>query len=526
MVEATTIPGMADAARAEGERRAGAFWLVLARTAAVLTAAVSLTWVALVNGQPFFHPDTVAYVRGPDVAIMKLFGERFATPWAHLQSSAVVERNALAPSAAPKVASYNDDEVLGGRSIYYGFLTYLGELAGGFWLTVLVQGLAVALLVDITLRALKIDSLGAYGLVMAVIVLVTPAPFFVSLLLPDIWAGVAIGAVAALFALPGRLTWPDVAALAAMIAFGALAHNSIPLVLIAMMAVGGLLWVVRRRIAVDPRLGLAVCAGALAVAFTGGLAFNLMVQHSVGKPPLMPPFLTARVIQDGPGARFIRERCATQRFEVCRYAARLPMPADDFLWGMTPQNGVFETAGHDGRRALGEEQTRFALAAAAAYPLQQAQASLKNTLAQLGDTELSDFTYKPSVRASLSGDLPAEHLGQLRASRAYHEAWPLKMLQALQTGALLLALLAAAWMVAHPRQTLTVEQDEDQNAAILMALLIVAGVLANGAVCGILSSLYGRYQARVVWCLPLAALALAYVRPQSLRVIWRNRRWV
>jgi hypothetical protein len=525
MVEATAIPGMADAARARSERGAGTVWMVLARTVAVLAAAVSLTWVALVNGQPFFHPDTVAYVRGPDVAIMKLFGERFATPWARLQSSAVVERNALAPKAAPKVASYNDDEVLGGRSIYYGFLAYLGELAGGFWLTVLVQGLAVALLVEVTLRALRIQSLGVYALVMAVIVTVTPAPFFVSLLLPDIWAGVAIGAVATLFALPRRLTRFDVAALAAMIVFGALAHNSIPPVLIAMMLGGGILWALLRRTAADPRLGLAVCAAALVVALAGGLAFNAMVKHSVGKPPLLPPFLTARVIQDGTGLRFIRERCATQPFEVCRYAARLPMPADDFLWGMTPKNGVFETASHDSRRALGDEQTRFAIAAATAYPLQQATASLKNTLAQLGDTELSDFTYKPSVAASLVGDLPAEHQGELRASRAFHQAWPLRMLQGLQTGALLLALLAAVWMIAHPRQTVTVEEDENQTAALLFAMLVVVGVLANGAVCGILSSLFGRYQARVMWDLPLAALALAYVRPQGLRILWRNRRW-
>ena len=519
MVETTAIPAMESDA---GQGRIWAFWLASSRALAVVAASLCLTWVALANGQPFFHPDTVAYVRGPDVAVMKLFGERFATPWARLQPIAATERQAMAGNSAPKVATYNDDEVLAGRSIYYGFLTYLGELTGGFWLTVLIQGLAVALLVEITLRALSIESVGAYALVMAVIVLVTPAPFFVSLLMPDIWAGVAIGAAAALFALPHRLGWLDIAALAAMIAFGALAHNSIPLVLIAMMAAGGLVWVLQRGAAADPRLGLAVCAGALALTLAGGLAFNLMVERSVGKPPLMPPFLTARVIDDGPGARFIREHCARQPFEVCRYAARLPMPTDDFLWGMTPKNGVFETASHDSRRALGEEQVRFALAAVTAYPLQQAQASLKNTIAQLSTTDLSDLTYKPSVRASLAGNLPAEHLSQLRASRAWREALPLKLLQMLQTLALLTALSAAVWMTAHPRQTLTVEQDEDQSAAIAFTLLVVAGVFANAAVCGVLASLYGRYQARVVWCLPLAAMALAYVRPRSLRVIWRK----
>jgi hypothetical protein len=48
-------------------------------------------------------------------------------------------------------------------------------------------------------------------------------------------------------------------------------------------------------------------------------------------------------------------------------------------------------------------------------------------------------------------------------------------------------------------------------AAVLLFGLVLVGVLANGVVCGVLSTLYGRYEARVVWALPLAACALALV---------------
>ena len=38
-------------------------------------------WVALVNGQPLFHPDSSAYVRGPDFAVVYFLGDKFATAW-------------------------------------------------------------------------------------------------------------------------------------------------------------------------------------------------------------------------------------------------------------------------------------------------------------------------------------------------------------------------------------------------------------------------------------------------------------
>ena len=147
------------------------------RILAVLLAAAALCWAALINGQPFFHPDSIGYVRGPDVAVMKLAGEKYATAWAKFDPGSVDQRHAATPPAV-RTASYNDSEVLAGRSIYYGVLAYLGAVTGGFWLTVFVQGLAVAWLVEILLRAVGARGLRSYAAVMAVIVLLTPAPFF------------------------------------------------------------------------------------------------------------------------------------------------------------------------------------------------------------------------------------------------------------------------------------------------------------------------------------------------------------
>jgi hypothetical protein len=475
------------------------------RALAVLIGAASLCWAALVNGQPFFHPDSIGYVRGPDVAVMKLVGARFATPWATFDPGSVDQRHETVAPAA-RTASYNDNEVMAGRSIYYGVLAYLGALAGGFWLTVFVQGLAVAWLTEVILRGLAITSLRAYAGVTAMLAIATPAPFFVGFLMPDIWAGVGIGAAAAVFALAGRLKPLDVAALGAMIVFAALAHTSVAPVLLALMAAGGGWRLLRRTAAPDPRMGLAACALALVATVAGNLAFSAMVQHTAGRPPVMPPFLSARLVADGTGTRFARERCAGA-FVVCRYADRFPMGVDDFLWGAAPGSGVFETASSADRRVLGAEQTRFALAVVRAYPLEQAVASARNAALQTVATDLSDFNYKPSLRASLTARMPPAPAAALRGSLAYREAWPLGRLWALQSAVVVVSLGMAAWLAMRtPRRT---AGEAETSPALLLFGLIVVGVLANGVVCGALSTLYGRYGARVIWTLPLAAGALA-----------------
>ena len=482
-------------------------WL---RPAAVLLAAVVMMWAALVNGQPFFTPDTQAYVRGPDVAVVKLLGARFASPWAAQEPPGAHVAAAKPGQAAQH--SYDDKEVMAGRSIYYGALAYLGQLTGGFWLTVFVQGLAVAWLAEMALRASGQRRLGDYAAAMAVLAFATPAPFFVADLMPDIWSGVAIGSMALLFAAPKRLTRLDLVALAAMTAFAAMAHNSHVLIIAGVMACGSLAWLIQRRTAPDPRPALALGVLAIGCAVAGTLLFSAMVKHSVGAPPITPPFLSARVVADGPGRLYVAEHCHDRPFAVCAFADRLAgTDTDGFLWDENPKTGVFAIASPAQRRALATEQTRFALASTLAHPWLQAQASAKNVALQLVQTDLEDFDYKPSVLASLRADLPPSHRARLDASLAAHRGWPIGPLWAEQAVVIWLSLGVIAWSLLA-RGVATPER-------VRFALLCGAGVAANTVACGVLSDLYGRYQARCIWVLPLAAamLALPLLRRAGLR---------
>jgi hypothetical protein len=490
---------------------------ILARAAAVALAALALCWAAVLNGQPFFHPDTLGYVRGPDVAIMKLLGPRFASPWALLDPAAAVGRPSHAASGPGAAPGSGDKEVLAGRSIYYGVLADLGARTGGFWLTIAVQALAVAWLVEILLRSLEIGGLRTYAGVMAALTLLTPAPFFAGFLMPDIWVGIAIAALATVFAAAGRLSRLDGWLLALMVLFAALAHSTTPPVIAGMMLAAAGLWLVwRGRFDLVP--GLALGGLALVTAVAGALAFNAMVLRTVGAPPVTPPFLTARLVDDGTGALYAQRRCAGQDFAVCRFADRFPMDGDHFLWGESPRNGVFETASPADRRTLGQEQTRFALAVVRAYPLQQAAASARDVAAQEADTDLSDFNYKPSLQASFAATLPPPTVARMDATLAHRQGWALGSIWVLQTAALTLLAAAAVLVGLRAPRARAIGPDDARAAATRLAAMIVVGVLANGAVCGLFSTLFGRYQARVIWLLPLAALAWIITRIRAGRL--------
>ena len=497
-------------------------WL---RVCAVLAAAVAMMWAALVNGQPFFTPDTSAYVRGPDVAVVKLLGARFASPWAR-QEPPGAHLAAPAKAGAAAKHSYDDDEVLAGRSIYYGALAYLGQLAGGFWLTVFVQGLAVAWLAEMALRAAGQRGLLAYAAAMALLALATPAPFFVADLMPDIWSGVAIGAMALLFTAPRRLTRLDLAALAAMTVFAAMAHNSHVLIIAGVMAAGVALWLVGSAFRLgdaDPRPALAIGGLALACAVGGTMLFSAMVKHSVGAPPITPPFLTARVVADGPGRLYVREHCKDHPFAVCAFADRLAgTDTDGFLWDENSRTGVFAVATPAQRRALATEQTRFALASTLAHPGLQARASARNVALQLVQTDLEDFDYKPSVLAELRADLPPEHRARLETSLAARRGWPINALWAEQAVVIWLSLGVIGWSLIDPR---IYGEGGRVGDARRVALLAVAGVLANTLACGVLSDLYGRYQARCIWVLPLAAAVLMAQALSARRLNVASLQW-
>jgi hypothetical protein len=473
---------------------------VYATIAGLMVAVTLLLWPACYNHQPFFFPDTTAYVRGADAAVAKLTGVR--SVWTKTTDSESAD-NALA-----------DKSVLAGRSVYYGALVYLGDRGGGEWLSIVIQAALLVLALFAILQAFDIGRWPYLLVLVAALAAFTLLPLYVSFLMPDVFTGLTILACGILltrdFGKSRVLTVAWFALLTVSLTF----HTTHVLLALLMFSVGlaAYLW---RRSLVMPR-GLMVIGVALGVAYLSGAAFTVAVTRIVGQPPLTPPFLMARLIDDGPGYDYLRDTCPGSGFLACRFVGRLPMLSDDFLWSKDPATGVFGVSDPTVRRGLSQEQYRFALAALVHEPFRLTAVSLVNMAEQVFMLKAYEFSYTPEEKSLFAQKLPEIYFAVMQSTPAFQGHLPLAFLDvvsysstAVGAGYLVFLGVSGRWRrVRCPPQFHR------------LVSWVMFGVLANAAVCGVMSGPHDRYQARVAWLLP----ALALIAHFQIYPTWWERR--
>ncbi len=491
------------------DRRELVFLRRMALMAAIgVVTTASLCWSAFLNGQPFFFADTTAYVRGVDVAVQKALG--VTTVWSNADGSddggqAV---QAAAPQPAASLSSVKQNAVLAGRSVYYGALLYAGHMAGGFWLTVFVQALFVAACIFLTLKTFFGEGFVRTVVAIGVLAVVTPVSFFTAYLMPDIFAGIAILACVNLLVFGPRLRGAELAFWFVVLSLALTFHSSHLLIGVAFAVLG---------LALAAFLGgkgrwlaSAVLFAAILTAILAEGVFNLAVTKIVGSPPIRPPFLMARVIEDGPGYAYLKQACRDNRYAVCAFADRLPMSSDDFLWNPDPKGGVFATADAPTRRALSAEQMAFLAGVMAFDPFGQLAVSLSNGFKQLGLFGLTEFNYSGGTRRYFAAKLPSLYLDPMKQTLAYKEAMPTAPLSWLIYATVFVSLgfIVSAHLIGGKAVARTAVPPE----MLGFMALIVTGIVLNAMICGALSSPHDRYEARVIWLVPFVALIYDFYR--------------
>lgn len=463
--------------------------------------AAALLWPALLNRQAFLFDDTSAYVRGFDAAFVKATGvtshwtsDRTQAHVAEARPVASLSAEARQPAAPP-----DTPRALSGRSIYYGGLIYLSDWIGGFWLLV---GAQAALFAFAAVRVLRnaggsAPPSGPIALgVLGFVALATPAGYFVGLVMPDIFGGLAILAAASLlFRLSNegaawRAFW------AGLLAAAMLFHSANLILVVAMLVCAA---VIAGGIGVRlDRAGLLAVAAAIGIALAGEAAFSLAVRKATGHAPIRPPFVTARLVADGPGRAYLDRTCPASGFAVCAYRDRLPLGSDPFLWS---PSGVFSAAPPADQDRLSREDARFALAVFRERPADTAIAAITAVGRQLRAAEMAIFNYPPFRIAGFRAKLPADTIVEVARTRAYANTMPVRYLELIDLPVAGVSLLFMGWWAWRHRRT------EPRLAGF--ALTVAAAVLANAAIVGTLSTPHGRYQNRLIWVLPLLALSLA-----------------
>ena len=439
----------------------------------LLATTALLLWPALVNGYPLLYPDTLDYLgTGRPALLAFLHG--------HTGFHSV-------------------------RSAVYAAGIYIFHWNRTPWPILAFNAAAVAWPVYLTVRSFfPRAALRRTLFILATLSVVTGLSWFTSFLLPDILGAPLYLALFLLAFARHKLSRAEQTGLAALAVFCAAAHASH---LLLAMLLCGFLWflaLVLRSIARPSPRSLFVMTAVVASAVALTLAVN---QRLCGRPSLTgdpPPFLMARILADGPGKLYLRDRCgqdANSFRAMCRHLDNLPAAEDEFLWSPT---GIWPLASPAEQLALQKEQMPLVLGTLRHYPRQQIAASFANFREQLTSFELNDFENNEYMQTDLNAELPNARAIYDRSLQA-RNAMPCAAFTWVQNIAVLLSLAVVALsppgIVRLPTAL--------RARWLAFGATAVFVVVVNAAIGGVLSAVDFRYQARIIWLLPLLASLLA-----------------
>jgi hypothetical protein len=438
------------------------FW----RSAALVLGGLFMTWPALYNRYPVLYPDSISYLAGGRLVARAIFLHRFSTNY-------------------------------GGRSLIYG----LGILPMHWnispWPVVALHALLTAYLIWLVVRSImpRRTVMGYFALLIP-LSLFTSLAWFVSLIMPDILGPVLYLSIY-LLVFAGETISPRERLAVFLIAWWAVASHITHLILGSGLCIVLATVLVLQRQPVGRWMG--VVSKLAAIILLASAAHLALHTYLYGRPSLTgrrPAFLMARVIADGPGRWYLQQRCGQAKFVICDHVqeVRNDMSADDFLW---ERNGIWQTASPMGQERLRAEETAFVLAVLRTYPRAELAIAIKNFWEQLRTFALWGYGPDPWISEAFDRALPGARWRYLQTEQA-QGALPAEFSTTAQNWMVITALglvgalTALRWRHLSPR-------------LVGLTVIIVSITIANAFVTGVFSVVEDRFQARVIWLLPLLA---------------------
>ena len=384
----------------------------------------------------------------------------------------------------------------------YGPFLHLFHWRTTLWLPLVGQGVMMSATLWWTARVFDVATPRRHVTLCAILAIVTAAPWFTALLMPDVFTPVVVLSLIGVGFGRHLGRWT----IAAMAVIGAVAIASHLAHLILAAACVVMIGLVRWQLPWRPA---CVLAGALGLL----IATNIVGYGRVAVSPHGSVFALARLIGDGPGRWYIDRVCPEAGYKLCAWRGRLATDSDQFLWDPYGPLWDYSLWGQDfGPVALAPEAARLVPAIIAAYPVETARAAALNTLRQLmlvrvGDTLVPDFL-NDAVLPKLELYFPANEVARFEDARQVQGGtctladpfWPLHLMG------------LAAGCIATLGVLLT--QGRDRLLWGFAATVAVA-LLANAAATGALSGPHDRYQARIAWLIVLPGLVYAARRKTS-----------
>lgn len=432
-----------------------------------------LSWPALYNGFPLLYPDSMSYLEDGRRVARAVFLHQFSPYY-------------------------------GMRSFFYSMGILPFHMNTTAWPIIGLQCVLVAFILWLTVRTMVPDRpITAYLPVMALLSALTSASWYASLILPDVLGPLVYLSLALLVFARDALSRAERFALGAIAWWGITAHSThfvlaagLCLFLCAILLVERRPW--RQVLSLTGGVGLIVLLAAVAqMALYGYLNGKVTLNGD------RPPFLMARMIGDGPGRWYLEKNCGHLNWTICKSVGNLPENSDVFLWS---EGGVWQSCTDAECDELLREEMPLVLATLRAYPKEQLERSIRNAWEQLTEFGVRDLDAVDWLPAEMGRAIPGQKQSY-EVSRQERNDLPLKFFSDLQFWAVMVSLGVIAACALLLRSKMPVRLVELSVSMMVM-------VVANAVVTGVLSNPDDRYEARVIWMIPLIAAlyGLTYFR--------------
>jgi hypothetical protein len=454
-----------------------------------LALALLLLWPLILFGRPSHIADSASYLKGGRVAVEFVAAKLFPLPVA-------------APGAGPPAASERGgpglhDAPKGARSVTYSVAAYWLRWPGvDMTALALVQTICAAFVGAVTLMVLGVAGWGRFLAVASVLAFATPLAPLCANAVPDVFSGFVIVTLILTTLFLDRMSLGVRLVTAALTSFAVTVHASIPPLAMGMVMVGGIILLLGKRFGLArPRWAWAWLIIPPGLGLIANTAIGYVAFGEVSVAAKRFPTALTRSVVDGPARWYLEKHCATEHYAVCEvFGTRIPSTINDFLFYERGLNGRATPEQMDRIRA---EEAEIVMKAAMEYPGYEAYNLSRSIVRQLFRYDLGKGRFKERLALDAQGSpqlvLSGRHIQPVMVA--------VGMLNNLVLG------LCVAWMAVNLKRI--------DNRERFSALLVLAGLVGNAAIVVIFSSLSPRYQARVIWVIPLFLLGMAAAHYRS-----------
>lgn len=457
------------------------------------SAVLACLFIALINNGALFYFDTAGYLEQGQSTLnsMGLFTQ---------EPSSAQAGDRTGNTAPP------DGVVVGNRSALYSTLMTLLNFTTGLNALILFHSGALILAIWITASVASRQfqhgrSVAATTAIPILFASFGSLPFYTSYLMPDIFAPILILVASTLAIFSRDMTRAEIVLSLALGLVAVVTHPSHLMIAVFLVPVAGIasFSMSRARWWLAPVLVAVMVLGGLAerALFAGAVK---TVQNS---EVIYQPFLTARIIADGPGLEVLQRSCPNDDIPTCILYKALQssddpwrLTATHIMFERSPELGSYKLLTIDAQKQVAEDQIPFFLRVLAERPLALTGAFLQNTLdqANLFSIQYTIPTTQTLVNVDRITDIAPAWFKDIRL---LDQRKNLSWLSVVHGAVYAVSALLVVVIVVLPQRS-------PPLAFRAFAMVILIGILINAFVCGGVSQPSDRYGARVAFLLPIA----------------------